>query len=355
MTVTFAISVPIGSYHPLLRDCLTSLSVQTPLPAVAALDASGDPRVAEVLDEFDSILAYRQSGPDGGQADAIQKGWDNVDGEILGWLNADDALYPDALEKARYQFQHFPETDVFYGNSTIINDDGVTNGYYWSVEPPSDHLLAGCIIAQPSCFFRRDKVEEIGGLDTTLHYTMDWDLWTRLLKSGARFEFSVDVFSRVLWSRDAKTGGYGKTRRRELNRIIDANANTVRKVKSRLGFGLHHLFEYATPPSIAKKIRRIGQKRRRQIFGMDRTGAVRNRATIPLVHYDTTGKSGIAVVIDGPTPHCLLSIGDSTMLVDTSGEHTISFASPIRTGEVKTLAIENKSERPLYFDGAMWR
>ncbi|MEM9619531.1 MAG: glycosyltransferase [Pseudomonadota bacterium] len=355
MRETFAISVPIGSYHPLLHDCLASLSIQTPAPAIAVLDASDDPRVSNVLDKFNDILTYRRSGPDNGQADAIRTGWDNINGEILGWLNADDALYPGALQKAASHFHKFPDTDVFYGNSTIIDDNNITRGYYWSVEPPSERLLSGCTIAQPSCFFRRSAVDQIGGLDTTLHYTMDWDLWTRLWLSGARFNFSEDVLSRILWSRKAKTGGYGKKRRLELNRIIDANANTVGKIKSRLGFGLHHLLEYATPPSTAKYIRRIFRKNRPQIFGMDRTGAVLSRASIPLAHYSSDEKSGFAVSIDGQAPHCMLAVGGSSIFVETPGEHLIPFESPASAGDVKTLTIENKGKKPVYFDGVVWQ
>ncbi len=210
---SFVISVPIGAYHPLLRDCLKSLAIQTPRPLVAVLDASGDPRVGEAVAEFSDLVAYHRTGPDGGQSDAIIEGWDNISGDILGWLNADDTLYPGALAEAAKQFSGAPDTDLFYGHSVIINDDDVIEGYHWAVEPPSDMILAGDIISQPSCFFRRSRLEEIGGLDRDLHYTMDWDIWVRFWRAGAKFAYTENVLSRVLWSSDAKTGGFNRQRR----------------------------------------------------------------------------------------------------------------------------------------------
>ena len=39
----------------------------------------------------------------------------------------------------------------------------------------------------PSAFFRRELFERVGGFDTSLDVCMDWDLWIRFMKAGARF------------------------------------------------------------------------------------------------------------------------------------------------------------------------
>ena len=63
---------------------------------------------AEAVDQFSDLVAYRRAGPDGGQSDAIIEGWDNLSGDILGWLNADDALYPGALACTRLGCNSWP-------------------------------------------------------------------------------------------------------------------------------------------------------------------------------------------------------------------------------------------------------
>jgi glycosyltransferase involved in cell wall biosynthesis len=329
MTPTISIAVPIGAYHPLLRDCLASLASQSPRPTISVMDASGDARTADVVDEFGPFISYRRAGRDGGQTAAILEGWENAPGEILGWLNADDALYPEALDSVAAHFSENPDTDVFYGNSVIINDDDEIVGYHWAVEPPSAAILYGCIISQPSCFFRRSAYEAAGGLDASLHYTMDWDLWTRLWKSGARFRSTDDVFSRVLWSRDAKTGGFGSKRRKELNRIIDANNPPLRRVKSRIGFGLHHLLEYAAPSGVAVTVRAF--RGAKTIHGLGRNGEIVGEASIPIAYYGPRPSHSLQVILKVEGPAVLVSVAGREH--EAAGAAAIDIPLCVRSGE----------------------
>ncbi len=350
---TFAISVPIGAYHPLLRDCLGSLAIQTPRPQVAVLDASGDPRVAEAVAEFPDLVAYHRAGPDSGQSDAIIEGWDNLSGDILGWLNADDALYPGALEEAAKQFTDAPDTDLFYGHSIIINDDDLIQGYHWAVEPPSEMILAGDIISQPSCFFRRSKLDEVGGLDRDLHYTMDWDIWVRFWRAGAKFAYTENILSRVLWSRDAKTGGFNRRRREELERIIGANASLVRRLKSRFGFALHHVLEYLAPDFIADFLRSAPGRTLRAVNGIDRNGGFSGEAYLPLVHYSQEPMTALNVTLDCQSAVTLSAAGATTEAL-ASGVHRLIFEKPVGAGETVNLnlSVDGGVAR---FLGAKWR
>ena len=299
MSRTYVISVPIGAYHPLLSDCLKSLAIQTPTPVVALLDASGDARVGEVADRFGDLIAHRRHGPDGGQSDAILEGWRELDGDVLGWLNADDALLPGALSAAEAAFDAPASPDIVYGHSIIINDDFDVTGYHWAVEPPSDLLYASNIISQPSCFFQREAYDRIGGLDRDLHYTMDWDLWVRLRRSGAEFGFIDETLSRVLWTKEAKTGGFGAKRRQELDRIIAQNRSLMRRVKSKIGFAMHHAFEYMLPEEMSRTLRgRIAPSSAR-IQGLGRNGEIEAKAEIPLVHYDDAPVTALSIDLAG--------------------------------------------------------
>ena len=353
VTPTFAISVPIGAYHPLLPDCLKSLAIQTPRPQVAVLDASGDPRVAEAVDQFSDLVAYRRAGPDGGQSDAIIEGWDNLSGDILGWLNADDALYPGALAEAAEKFANAPETDLFYGHSTIIDDDNIIEGYHWAVEPPSEMILAGDIISQPSCFFRRSKLDEIGGLNRDLHYTMDWDIWVRFWRAGATFAYTDNVLSRVLWSKDAKTGGFNRRRREELERIIGANASLSRRLKSRFGFALHHALEYLAPDAVADFLRSAPGRTLRAINGLDRNGGFSGEAFLPLMHYGDAPMTKLEVKLRCQSPVTISAAG-AELDVHASGTHLLVFDNPVPAGEILQLRLTAK-DGAARFLGAAWR
>ncbi|WP_428406950.1 glycosyltransferase [Hyphococcus sp.] len=344
MPLSFSISVPIGAYHPLLADCLESLAIQTPRPAVSLLDASGDPRVAEVADRFSDLIVYRRHGPDKGQSDAILEGWRETPGEVLGWLNADDALYPGALAAAMARLEEADRPDVVCGHTVIINDDFDVTGYHWAVEPPSESLLWGDTISQPSCFFRRAAYERAGGLDASLHYTMDWDLWVRLWRSGARFAFIDQTLSRVLWTREAKTGGFGPARRRELDRIINQNASPSRRLKSKLGFALHHVFEYMLPGPLARVLRRRVSKTGAVIHGLGRSGEVESAAFLPLVRYGAPLRAVDLRFANGAATVSSQSHGGAGDVAD--GKVTLALDKPAASGETVDLRIENRGGAP---------
>ncbi len=350
MNSKFAISVPVGAYHPLLRDCLNSLAVQNPRPQVALLDASDDARVMAIAEEFDAILSYRRHGPDAGQSDAIIEGWRNLDGDILGWLNADDALYPQAIAQVGERFQTTPSAAVVYGHSSIINDDGWFTGYHWAVEPPSSRVLAGDIISQPSCFFRRDAYEAIGGLDAGLHYTMDWDLWVRFWRARVEFSFIDDVLSRVLWTRGAKTGGLGASRRQELERIIGQNtsASLVRRIKTRIGFGLHHAFEYMMPDRLARPIRQRLAPACAPINGLGRNGEITAAARLPLLHYDDEPRRCVeAIFIHDATRVAVKTEGREGEVFVDGAVARIELSAPLEAGETAHVVMVNESEKPV--------
>lgn len=126
------------------------------------------------------------SEKDRGQADAIMKGFNMAEGEILAWLNSDDTYLPGALSRIGDVFAREPETSVLYGRTWFTDAKGEVIGKYPT--EPFDHtrLAVFNLICQPSAFFKKSALTEVGGLDMDLHYVMDYDLWIRLAR---RFDF----------------------------------------------------------------------------------------------------------------------------------------------------------------------
>ncbi len=299
---TFAISVPIGSWHPFLPACLESLICQdTPLE-VAILDASGDARVLElvdrVADRFGERLAYRRHGPDQGQSDAIAEGWANISGDILGWLNADDILYPDALDRASKSFLNDLELDAVYGHSTIIDDAGAFTGYHWAVEPPGPRLLESGIVSQPSCFFRRSATDSINGLNKDLHYTMDWDLWIRLYTNGHRFTFIDSVLSMVLWGSDTKTSSFNKERQAELLRLIRSHSPKAKQKKIFRSFAIQNALDRIRPRLLKDLIVRLFVRGRKVINGLSADGLILENFHLPVCHYQPHAVKALKIEVN---------------------------------------------------------
>lgn len=125
------------------------------------------------------------SEPDNGQSDAINKGFDRADGDIVGWLNSDDVYFEvDTISKV---VDYFDRTgaDVLYGELCYVDSASTIRGIDVRPDFDSDELAYRSLIGQPAAFFRSEVLDE-EQLDREFHYTMDWEFWIRLSK---RFEF----------------------------------------------------------------------------------------------------------------------------------------------------------------------
>jgi GT2 family glycosyltransferase len=239
--IKFACAVPIGSWHPLFPFALESLAHQNAQIEVALLDASGDSRVHDAARASGIDFAYKRTGPDAGQAAAIAEGWRNTKSDIVFWLNSDDRLLPGTLSKVAEAFRADAAADVVFGGADFINDTGNVTGRHDQVADVTELLLRSNTISQPSCFARRKAVERVGGVDESLHYVMDWDLWIRLHQSGAAFKRLDQTLSAVYMGDGTKTGLISAQRLGEVFSLVKKNAGRWAAIKSTLSLGAETL------------------------------------------------------------------------------------------------------------------
>lgn len=120
--------------------------------------------------------------PDDGQTDALDRGLRLATGDVLGWLNADDVLEPDALAVVEQAFYDAPDAIAVSGRCSWIDERGEVTG---AIPAVPDGSLAGLLacpwnLPQPATFFQRSAYGSVGGLDTRYEMAMDVDLWMRL-------------------------------------------------------------------------------------------------------------------------------------------------------------------------------
>lgn len=139
------------------------------------------------LELYRPRLTKLESAPDGGQAAAINAGFAETDGEIMGWLNADDVLLPGALAHVARFFDRHPAVDVVYGDRLVIDEYDREIGR-WPLPPHHPGVLRWTdFLPQEATFWRRSAWERWGPLDANLHFALDWDLFRRFAAGGARF------------------------------------------------------------------------------------------------------------------------------------------------------------------------
>mgnify|MGYP000974872350 FL=1 len=145
------------------------------------IDGGSTDGSAEIIQKYESQLAYWQSQKDKGQTDAINQGFARASGEIFAWLNSDDILLPGAVTAAVRQLQTHPEVGMVYGDCLWINADGKKIGNFPAAQTDLKKLRRGYVhIPQQASFFRADLWKKVGPLDDSFYFAMDYDLWTRL-------------------------------------------------------------------------------------------------------------------------------------------------------------------------------
>lgn len=179
-----SIVTPVFNMAAYVRETVESvLSQDYPDIEYLVMDGGSTDGTLEILESYRPRLQY-YSAPDGGAADAINRGFDRARGSILAWINADDIYLPGAVSAAvRYLDEH-PEALAVSGLGSWVDADGQMLGTYPSYPPVPGRLQLDCCICQPTCFFRRSAFEAAGRMDVDLHCSFDYDLWIRLARLG---------------------------------------------------------------------------------------------------------------------------------------------------------------------------
>ena len=184
---SIAIVTPSFNHGAFLRETIESLLTQQyELLSYHVQDGASTDGTRQLLHSYDGRLQWR-SAADRGQADAINRGFAEISGEIMGFLNSDDVLLPGTLAYlARMALAH-PEIDIFYGHRINIDSNGKEIGR--CVLPPHDAtaLMWGDYVPQETMFWRRRVWDTIGPFDERLQFALDWDFILRAQAAGFRF------------------------------------------------------------------------------------------------------------------------------------------------------------------------
>ena len=214
-----SIVVPSFNGARFLADALRSLADQTyeNLEVIVQDNESND-GTREVIDRFRSTVDEIAIERDEGQSDALVRGFRKSRGEILGWLNVDDVLMPGAIEDAVVAFSGGSQPDVVLGHCALMTAEGQFLRYFNAIQGVSAGTLGADRnpVPQPSTFFLRRAYDAVGGLDASLQYTMDWDLWCRFGAAGCRFHLVDEVLSAMRMHASTKTSRGGLARLREI-------------------------------------------------------------------------------------------------------------------------------------------
>jgi len=147
------------------------------------VDGGSNDGSLEIIRRYSNRLAWWVSEKDRGQTDAINKGFEHANGQVLAWLNSDDTYQPGAIRQAVAYLQSHPMVGMVYGDCNFINAAGQRIGRFPAAQTDYRRLKQGYVhIPQQSAFWRADLWRKVGPLDPTFYFAMDYDLWVRLAK-----------------------------------------------------------------------------------------------------------------------------------------------------------------------------
>jgi len=144
------------------------------------MDGGSTDESVEIIQKYERWITFWTSEPDGGQTNAINKGFKRATGEIVAWLNSDDLYTAGALCTAAKAFAEQPRPAVIYGNIDTVDADTSILSHVKSREFDLEELYRGDYIPQPGSFISAETIKGIGFLDERFQYAMDYDLWVRL-------------------------------------------------------------------------------------------------------------------------------------------------------------------------------
>lgn len=148
------------------------------------MDGGSTDSSVDIIKKYEGRITSWVSEPDKGQTDAINKGFHRAKGGILAWLNSDDTYAtPHAVADAVNFLVANPEAAMVYADCNFIDEEGNVIGKFASRQTDYAKLRSGYVhIPQQTMFFRAKYWQELGPLDPSFYFAMDYDLWVRIAK-----------------------------------------------------------------------------------------------------------------------------------------------------------------------------
>jgi len=192
------------------------------------IDGGSEDGTVETLKRYPHLSWVSER--DRGQSHALNKGFAMARGDLVMELDVDDELAPGALAAVGRAAAESGGEKVIAGAVELLHEgrrmrimDNHPRSFFRYLNP----WIPYSGLSQPGVFIPRVILDSIGRMDEELTYTMDYDLFCRILKQGVEF-YRVDrIVARYHLHPDCKTGSGWHVMYPELDAVVLRHAQAL--------------------------------------------------------------------------------------------------------------------------------
>jgi glycosyltransferase involved in cell wall biosynthesis len=241
MTKPLSISIVTPSLNQasFIHEALESVFMQNyPNCEHLVIDGMSTDGTVELLQNFRTDKASSGiawvSEPDSGQSEALNKGFRQATGDIIGWLNADDRYRMGCFERVAKMFEDDPELDILYGDYRVVDEFGELVRVKSEIAFSAFVLFYHRVLYIPTTatFFRRRIFDDGNWINENLQYVMDLDFFIRLALKGYRFKHIRELLADFRLQPASKTCRDPDKQQWEHRRVVFATVPLFRRLKS---------------------------------------------------------------------------------------------------------------------------
>lgn len=187
----FSIVVPTRNHARWIGHAIDSILRQqlpgSPAVEILVYDALSSDDTPSILAGYGHRIRVHRRG-DNGQADAINEGLHAASGDIVAWLNSDDAYLPGAFNQVASAFAADPGLAFVYGDALEVDATGrILTPNLFTEDCDRDRFFhSHDYICQPTFFARREALALVGPLRPSLRWFLDYEWLTRFFAAGLR-------------------------------------------------------------------------------------------------------------------------------------------------------------------------
>ena len=164
--------------------------------------------ISKYKDQIKVIFQETNTGP----ADALNLGFKISKGELCGYINSDDFLLKNSLEKVNDYFIKYPNVDLIYGNGVIVDETSLFKRRMISRDfNLNSYRFGRGLICQQSTFFRKKVFEKVNGFNKDNFRSWDFEFFADAYNSKFKVKRVEDTSGAFRLYPDSISGDPDKT------------------------------------------------------------------------------------------------------------------------------------------------